>query len=102
MPKIFRKLLKPVLSTLRKQGNQTINYQDNLFLVGNTCEECLEAVEDTNELLSKLGFDKFVENLEKFVFVPTQRIKYLGFILYPKGMTVPLTLEYKKKNCHIY
>ena len=33
-PRIFTKLLKQVLSTLRKQGHEGMNYQDDFFLVG--------------------------------------------------------------------
>ena len=44
---------KPVLSILRKQGHQAMNYLDDFFLVGDNFEECLKTVEDSVDLLSK-------------------------------------------------
>ena len=93
-PRIFTKLLKPVLSTLRKKGHQIMNYLDNFFLVGDNFEECLKAVEYSVDLLSRLVFQI---NIRKSVFMPTQKIKYLGFTLNFKDMTVTLTKEKQEK-----
>ena len=38
-PRIFTKLMKPVLSFLRKKGHQVMNYLDDFFLVGDTFED---------------------------------------------------------------
>ena len=43
--------MKSVLSSLRKKGHQVVNYLDNFFLVGDTFEECKNAVIDTCDLL---------------------------------------------------
>ena len=48
--------MKPVLSSLRKKGHQVMNYLDHFFLVGDTFEDCKDAVFDTCDLLIKLGF----------------------------------------------
>ena len=55
-PRIFTKLMKPVLSSLRKKGHQVINYLNDFFLVGDTFEECKDAVIDSWDLLIQLGF----------------------------------------------
>ena len=44
------KLLKPALSTLRKQGHEAMNHLADFFLVGDKSEECLKALEDTTNL----------------------------------------------------
>ena len=94
VPRILTKFLKPVLSTVRKQGHQTMNYLDDFFLVRDNFEECLKAVEDCVDLLSRLGFQI---NIRNSVFMPTQKIEYLGFTLNSKYMTVTLTKEKKEK-----
>ena len=55
-PRIFTKLMKPVLSSLRKKGHQFMNYLDDFFLEGDTFEGCKDAVIDTCDLLIRLGF----------------------------------------------
>ena len=87
-PRIFTKLMKPVLSSLRKKGHQVINYLNDFFLVGDTFEECKDAVIDSCDLLIKLGFSI---HPDKSQFIPVQKIEYLGFTLDSTAMTVSLT-----------
>ena len=56
--------------TLRKRGHQAMNYLGDFFLVGDNFEECLKAVEDSVDLLSRLGFQI---DTRKSVFMPTQK-----------------------------
>ena len=86
-PRIFTKLMKPVLSSLRKTGHQVMNYLDDFFLVGDTFE-CKDAVIDTCDLLIKLGFSI---HLDKSQFILVQVIEYVGFTLDSTSMTVSLT-----------
>ena len=53
---IFTKIMKPILSALRKKGHQLMNYLDDIFIVGETEEECRSAVFDTIKLLQNLKF----------------------------------------------
>ena len=46
-PTIFTKLMKPVLSSLKKKGHQVMDYLDDFFLVGDAFEECKDVVIDT-------------------------------------------------------
>ena len=62
--------MKPVLSSLRKKGHQVMNYLDDFFLVGDTFEECEDAVIDTCDLLIKLGFSM---HPDKSQFTPVQK-----------------------------
>jgi hypothetical protein len=43
-PRIFTKLMKPVFSTLRKQGHTNVAYIDDTLLISPTKEECIENV----------------------------------------------------------
>ena len=80
-PRIFIKLMKLVLSFLRKKEHQVMNYLDDFFLVGDIFEECKDAVIDSCDLLIKLGFSI---HPDKFNFIPVQQILYLGFTLDPQ------------------
>ena len=55
-PIIFTKIMKPVLSTLRKLGYNVMNYLDDIFICGDTFAEGRDAVLATVNLLLKLGF----------------------------------------------
>ena len=61
-----------------------MSYLDDFFLVGDTFEECKDAVIDKCDLLIKLGFSI---HPNKFQFIPVQKINYLEFT----SMTVSLT-----------
>ena len=89
-PRIFTKIMKPILSALRKKGHQLMNYLDDIFIVGETEEECRSAVLDTIELLQNLGF---TIHPEKSQLIPSQEIEFLGFILNSKSFDVKLTSE---------
>ena len=91
--RIFTKLMKPVLSSLRKKLHQVINYLDDFFLVSDTFEECKDAVIDSCDLL-KLGFSI---HPDKSQFIPVLKIEYLGFTLDSTAMTVSLT-DMKQQN----
>ena len=87
-PRIFTKLMKPVLPSLRKKGHQVMNYFDDFFLVGDTFEECKDAIIDTCDLLIKLGFSI---HPDKSQFISVQKIEHIGFTLDSTSMTVSLT-----------
>ena len=84
--RFFTKLMKPVLSSLKKKGDKVMNYLDDFFLEGDTFEECKNAVVDTCELLIKFSIHP-----DKFQFILVQKIEYVGFTLDSTSMTVSLT-----------
>lgn len=86
-PLVFTKLMKPVLSYLRNQGYLSVSFLDDFLLLGQTYEECHENVKITISTLETLGF---VINYKKSSLVPTQRIKYLGFIFDSVNWTISL------------
>ena len=87
-PRIFTKLLKPVYSTLRSMGHLNSGYIDDSYLQGDTSKECYKNVVDTVTLFTQLGFHV---HPEKSVFIPSQKLTFLGFVLDSIAMTVTPT-----------
>ena len=52
-PRIFTKILKPVLSALRKEGHQIMGYLDDTFLMGDTLNVYKNAVLASVKLIIK-------------------------------------------------
>ena len=98
-PRIYTKVMKPVFSTLRNKGYLSSSYIDDSYLQGQNYTECVSNIRDTLFMMLKLGF---TIHPEKSVFVPTQILEFLGFILNSINMTVRLTKEKAqiiKKKC---
>ena len=93
-PRIFTKILKPILSHLRSLGFEIVMYIDDSLLLGDNEEECHLAVSNACRLLDSLGF---TIHPIKSVFKPTQTIEFLGFVLNSVSMTVTLT-EHKMEK----
>ena len=89
-PRIFTKLMKPVVAYLRARGVRMVIYLDDmLFLHEQECglrADILLAV----TLIESLGF---ILNTEKSVLVPTRRIGFLGFILDTENFSLFRTEE---------
>ena len=86
-PLLFTKLLKQPFGFLRKQDLLSVIYLDDSYLQGDSYSSCLHNITTTTSLLTALGFKI---NLEKLVLLPTQTIKFLGFILNSITMTISL------------
>jgi hypothetical protein len=82
--------MKPVFAMLRQMGHQSSPYIDDSFLTGYSYEDCAANVVDTTKLIDKLGL---VAHPEKSVFIPTQELVFLGFVLNSVTMQVRLTPE---------
>ena len=55
-PRIFTKLRKPFLATLRGQKVQIMMYLDDALIVHDSIDECVKAKEQTISLIESLGF----------------------------------------------
>ena len=77
-PHKFTKLLKPVYAYLRSLGHLSVAYIDDLYLQGDTFEECLQNTIDTIQIFDKL---EFIVHPKKSVFKPVQSITLLGFVV---------------------
>ena len=93
-PRVFTKLLKPVFSTLRKQGFESVPYIDDILLFGDSFDKSAQNVEITSSLLDSLGF---TIHPEKSVLVPVQEISFLGFLINSKKMTISLLPDKAKE-----
>lgn len=74
-PRIFTKLLRPVVAYLRSQGIRLIIYLDDLLLLNRSKIKLHADLDLTVSLLQGLGF---VINWEKSEIVPTRSLIYLG------------------------
>ena len=89
-PRIFTYILKPPLSSLHKQGHIAVAHLDDIYLQGQTYDQCVRNVIDVTVLFDKLGLPV---HPEKSVFIPTQVLTILGFVLNSVTMTLQLTGE---------
>lgn len=55
-PRVFTKIMKPVLAHLRKLGFLSNVYLDDFLLIGNDFLSCQRNVSKTLDVLGKLGF----------------------------------------------
>ena len=76
VPSNFTKIMKPVLSALRKLGYNVANYLVNIFICGDTFGEFRDAELGRVNLLSKLGFSIHTEKSQQ---IPLQKTEYIGF-----------------------
>ena len=89
-PRKFTKILKPPLTVLHKKGHISSGHLDDFYLQGQTYTKCVENVIDTVILLSDLGL---IVHPTKSMFLPSQELEILGFILNSVTMTIKLTAE---------
>ena len=89
-PRIFSKILKSVISSLRSSGLNITHYLDDILLISDSYDLCLQQCQFTLDLLRSLGF---VINVEKSCLLPVQRITHLGVIWDTQNMSVSLPEE---------
>ena len=89
-PYTFSKLIKPVVSTLRKLGIRSILYLDDTLIMARSKEEARRHLATAMELLVALGF---IINLKKSTLSPTQELEFLGFLLNSHSMTIVLPVH---------
>ena len=93
-PWIFTKTLRPIFAEFHEMGFQGFGYIDDSFIISDSYEECLEAVNYLKNLFSRLGFRV---HEEKSVLEPCQEIKFLGYILNSRNMSVTPPQDKKEK-----
>ena len=94
-PRIFTKLLKPVLSHLRKLGITVSCYLDDCIFLADSAETLRANVTYALRLFDSLGL---TVNPNKSVLLPTQEIEFLGVVLNSVDMSATLT---SRKKDHI-
>lgn len=93
-PRWYTKLMKPIFSKLRNEGLVSVYYLDDTWLMGRTKIECQINVKSTRNLLEESGF---LINLEKSHLMPSQTVKFLGFILDSVKMRIYLPPDKREK-----
>ncbi|CAL8111529.1 unnamed protein product [Orchesella dallaii] len=93
-PRLYTKLMKPVLCRLRSQGHESVSFLDDALLIGRNLDEINKNKTATIKLYDMLGIQI---NFEKSRLIPSNRIKYLGFIFDSKEMKIYLPPEKKDK-----
>jgi len=89
-PRIFTKIMKPVITHLRELGIVLVIYLDDILCIGRTFKICETHTAVIMDVLSSIGF---VINREKSQLVPSISVKFLGFILNSKSFKLELPLE---------
>ncbi|XP_011865448.1 PREDICTED: uncharacterized protein LOC105560706 [Vollenhovia emeryi] len=93
-PYIFTKIMKPVIKRLRSEGVTCSIYLDDILIIEKSIEKCSKNIEKTINLLKQLGF---IINYKKSSLTPSQRCKYLGFIINSVDYCLELDNEKKQK-----
>nr|CAI5851674.1 unnamed protein product [Callosobruchus analis] len=91
-PYTFTKMMKPLIQNLRAHGIITVNYLDDILILGSTKTEYRDNVHTALQLLQSLGF---LINLKKSSLIPNKSCKFLGLVFNSTQMSVQLTLEKK-------
>ncbi|KAI8511561.1 hypothetical protein Bbelb_106610 [Branchiostoma belcheri] len=86
-PRVFTKVLRPIVAILRRQGLLIVIFLDDLLIIARSREQCLEHIAIARELLEQLGF---VLNLEKSQLIPSQVATFLGLVLDSRTLTIYL------------
>ena len=98
-PRVFTKIMKPVVALLRRTGIRLIIYLDDLLFMSSSKVGLQQDMTTAQYLLENLGF---VINLEKSCFQPTQQLEFLGFVVNTLDMTLLLPdckVEAIKSHC---
>ena len=74
-PRVFTKILAPVIEWLRRRGVQLYAYLDDILVVGSTYDRVLDALAFTIQTLTRVGY---VINVKKSDLVPSQDLVYVG------------------------
>ena len=93
-PRVFTKLMKPVVAFLRERGMRLIIYLDDMLVICNSQEELRENVLLMKDLFGVLGL---TINEKKSQLEPSQEIAFLGYQLSTVTMTISLPMEKMRK-----
>ncbi|VDH93156.1 Hypothetical predicted protein [Mytilus galloprovincialis] len=93
-PLVFTKLIKVPASFLRRLGIRLVVYLDDILILNQSKEKCQLEAQLTVRLLQSLGF---LINEKKSVFVPSQQMLFLGFLVNSVDMSLSLPTPKIKK-----
>ena len=93
-PRVFTKLMKPVVAALRQRGIRLIIYLDDILIMAESEALTLHHAASTLNLLEGLGF---IVNYNKSQLTPCQSIEFLGFLINSTNLTLQLPGEKLRK-----
>ena len=86
-PRIFTKIMKPIVAFLRRLGVRIIIYLDDMIILNQNSTELMKDLNSLLFLLTRLGF---AINWKKSALKPTQTLEFLGFLIDTVKMTMSL------------
>ena len=89
-PRVFTRILRPIVAKLRSEGIRTVIYLGDLLLIHHQKDTLSEIFLYVRRLLSSLGF---LVKLERCSPEPTHRLVFLGAVLDTTYMSVALPEE---------
>ena len=89
-PRVFSKVLKPVINFIRNKGIKITFYLDDILIIGPSYDSVCNSLSLTLDILCNLGFKI---NYEKSSLVPNQVINHLGYLWNSKEMCISLPTE---------
>ena len=93
-PRIFTKMLRPVIQRCREEGIRILAYLDDIFIASSSYEESVRHTGFVLDLLQSLGW---LINVEKSSLVPATRMEFLGFLVDTARMELLVTTAKRKK-----
>ena len=97
-PRIFTKVLKPVVAWLRSQGAKLVAYLDDFWIAHASRATCRDLTVKMMQRLSSLGF---TISDTKSIIHPRQSIEFLGMTISSVTMTVALPSRKCDKLLHL-
>ncbi|KZS04654.1 Uncharacterized protein APZ42_032360 [Daphnia magna] len=86
-PRVFTKVMKPLIARLRALGIRLIIYLDDILIMGSSHDEASRHLKVTIDLLQSVGF---LISWEKSVLFPAQTIEFLGLNIDSRISTISL------------
>ena len=93
-PRVFTKLLKPVVGFLRQNGCRLIIYIDDMLMLHQDKGQLQQVTQLTCQLFESLGLRV---NRKKSILTPTQELEFLGFFLCSATMRLSIPTEKLRK-----
>ena len=94
VPRVFTKLLKPVVGFLRQVGCRLIIYPDDPLILHQDKNRLQHMVQLISQLFESLGL---MVNHTKSILLPAQNLEFLGFSINSQLMQVSLNQEKMRK-----
>ena len=84
-PRVFTKILKPVISLLRRNGIRLLIYLDDFLIVNSSQDGLISDIRTVTHILESLGF---IINVKKSILEPTHSLEFLGLTLDSVNLTL--------------